>query len=67
MKTAPASAAAAEARSVYPLRASLSAQELIDLRVLAARRSTTVQALTGQAIRELLRRSRLYEVPERSK
>lgn len=45
---------AAEARSVRTLRAEMSGQELQELRVLAARRNVTIQALVGEAVRELL-------------
>lgn len=66
MKTATTTATAASARSVESLRAEVTVQELVDLRVLAARRSTTIQALAGQAIRELLSRATPDEVPQRS-
>lgn len=57
---------AAEARSVRALRAELSEQELVELRVLAARRNTTIQVLLGEAIRALLGTVAPDEVPRRS-
>lgn len=62
MSPRPAQAEAAEARRVVPLRAELSAADQVELAVLAARRGTTIQALAGQAIRDLLARVHPDEV-----